>query len=81
MKRILREDMFDVGDEKFLMLLLVMKTENEHGLDLRQRIVIRIGNEIDDAIIDVLAVTKSFFDRRPRDQAAQVAPMHVPAAL
>ena len=31
MKRILREDVLDVGNEQFLMLLLVMKTESEDG--------------------------------------------------
>ena len=32
-ERILREDVLDVGDEQFLMLLLVMNAENEDRLD------------------------------------------------
>ena len=36
-ERILREDVFDVGDEQFLMLLLVMNAENDDRLDLVEK--------------------------------------------
>ena len=52
MKRILREDVFDVGNEKFLMLLLVMETKNENGSISASDRFVRIRNEIDHAFID-----------------------------
>ena len=52
MKRVLREDMFDVGDEQFLMLLLVMNPENDDRLDFIEKFFVRVGKEILDVRID-----------------------------
>ena len=43
MKRILRKHVFDIGDEQFLMLLLVMKTENEYRFDFIEQLFVRLG--------------------------------------
>ena len=40
-KRILREDVFDIGDQQFLMLLFVMKTENEDRFDFIEQLFVR----------------------------------------
>ena len=42
-KRILREDVLDVRDQQFLMLLLVMKTEHEYRFDFSEQLVVRLG--------------------------------------
>ena len=52
MKRILREDVLNVGNEKFLMLLLVMEAENEDALDLGEQRFVCIRDQIDHAFVD-----------------------------
>ena len=49
-ERILREDVFDVGDEQFLMLLLVMKAEGQDRLDFREQRVVGLFNQFDHAV-------------------------------
>jgi hypothetical protein len=41
-KRVLREDMFDVGNEKLLVLLFVMQPQRQHRLDFREKRVVRV---------------------------------------
>ena len=41
MERVLREDVFDIGDEQFLMLLLVMNSEGEDRLDFVEEVLRR----------------------------------------
>ena len=38
MERILREDMFDIGHEQFLMLLFVMNAERDDRLDFVEQV-------------------------------------------
>ena len=45
-KRVLREDMLDVGDEQFLMLLLVMDSKRQNRFDLAKQFLVGIGNQI-----------------------------------
>src|ERR1700730_18784894 len=52
MKRVLRKDVFDVGDKQFLMLLLVMNAEDEERLDFCENFFARVRNEIVDVGID-----------------------------
>jgi len=51
-KRVLREDMFDVGKKKFLVLLLVIETENQDGLDFIERCLIRVREKLSQALVD-----------------------------
>jgi hypothetical protein len=43
-KRVLREHVFDVGDQQFLMLLLMMETENQDWFDFIEQLFVRAGN-------------------------------------
>ena len=51
-ERVLREDVFDVGDEQFLVLLFMMHAENKQWLDLIEQLVVRIGEQIADVRIN-----------------------------
>jgi len=75
-ERVLREDVFDVGDEEFLMLLLVMDPQDHDRLDLAKQFLIRVRDEIVNIGIDRCAIFLCFFNRWPRYEAAEVAPMH-----
>src|SRR5580700_8481871 len=81
MQRILRKNMFDVGDEQFLMLLLVMNPENEDWFDFIEKFVVRVPKEIFDVRIDRSTISTRVFDGGPRDQTAQVAPVHVAGGI
>ncbi len=35
--------MFDIRDQQFLMLLLMMKTENEYRFDFIEQLFVRLG--------------------------------------
>ena len=52
MERVLRENMFDVGNEKLLMLLFVVKTENEHRFHFFEKRFIGFFEQFDHAIVD-----------------------------
>src|SRR6266705_87991 len=75
-ERVLREDVFDVGDEKFLMLLLMMNSKGEDRFDLTKKFFVGARNQIVHVRIDFRAVTLRFFDGRTRNQPAQIPPMH-----
>src|SRR4029077_13953751 len=47
-ERVLREDVFDVGDEKFLMLLFVMNSKCEDRLDFAEQFFIGIYYQVVD---------------------------------
>ena len=49
--------MFDIGDEQFLMLLLMMKAENEDRFDFIEQLFVRVGKQIVDMRIDRCAIT------------------------
>ena len=66
-ERILREDMFDVGDEKFLVLLFVMQPEREDRFNFREERLVRALEQLDHAFIDRLPEAIGFGDRRPRN--------------
>src|SRR5215510_6105607 len=51
-KRILCEHVLDVGDQQFLVLLLMMKTENEYRFNLIEQLFVRSGKEIVNMRID-----------------------------
>jgi hypothetical protein len=42
-ERVLRKDVFDVGNEKLLVLLFVVKAQDQHRLDLREERVVRVA--------------------------------------
>ena len=52
MKRILREDMFDVCDEQLLMLLLVMKAKRHDWLDFVEKLPVGVGKKIVDVRVN-----------------------------
>src|ERR1700724_930597 len=81
MKRVLSKDVFDVGDEQLLMLLLVMNAERNERLKFRQGFFISIRQEIVDVRIDRRTILFRLIDGRSRDQAAQVAPMHIAGGI
>ena len=78
MERVLRENVLDVGDEQFLVLLLVMQADREDRLDFARaaRRPRSSSNSWMCASIDVPEAI-CFCDRRPRDQPAEIAPVHV----
>src|SRR5260370_41204858 len=67
-ERVLREDVFDVSDEKFLMLLLMMNSKGEDRFDLTKKFFVGARNQIVHVRIDFRAVTLRFFDDRTRNQ-------------
>ena len=77
MKRVLREDVLDVGDEQFLVLLLVMHADCEDRLDFLEQFVVRAFEQFLNVCVDRLPEAKGFGHRRTRDQTAQIAPVHV----
>src|SRR6202045_1909804 len=81
MKRILREDMLDVGDEQLLVLLLVMNAENDDRLEFCEKFLVHARQKIIDVLVDRRAIAMCFLDGRSRDQPAQIAPMHVPRGV
>jgi len=76
-ERILREDVLDVGDEEFLMLLFVMKAEREDRFDFREESVVRLFEQPRHALIDRFTKSVGLRHGRPRNQSAEIAPMHV----
>src|SRR5206468_571118 len=42
-KRILRKDVLDIGDQQFLMLLLMMNAENQDRFDYIKQLFVRAG--------------------------------------
>ena len=61
-ERILREHVLDVCDEQFLMLLLMMNTENEDRLDLIGKLLISIGEQTVDVRINRRAIALRLYD-------------------
>src|SRR5437868_2651329 len=70
-ERVLREDVFNVGDEQFLMLLLMMKPEGQDGLDLGNQFLVSVRNKILDTGIDGGAILFRFINCWPRNQSAK----------
>src|SRR5438132_11670520 len=75
-ERVLRENMFDVGDEQLLMLLLVMDSKGQVRFNLAKQFLIGIGNQSINVRIDRDPIFLRFFNRWPRDQSTEVAAMH-----
>src|SRR5436190_5005180 len=71
-KGVLREDVFDVGDEQFLVLFLVMKAQPNDRFCFREKCVIRFIDDLDDTGVDLISIAIRFGDSWPRDQAAKV---------
>src|SRR5947208_17044019 len=66
-ERILREHVLDVCDEQFLMLLLMMNTENEDRLDFIDKLLIGIGKQTVDMRINRRAVALRLLDCMSRN--------------
>src|SRR4051812_39218020 len=54
MQRILREHVLDVGNEQFLVLLLVMNSKNKKRLYLVEQLLVSSRNQIVDVSVDGL---------------------------
>src|SRR5690242_3474436 len=63
-ERILRKNMFDVGDEKLLMLLLVMNSKAQDRLDFVKQIFIGARDELVDLLINRGAIFSRFIYSR-----------------
>ena len=59
------------------MLLLVMNAEREDRFDLGEKFFVGFGKEIVDVGIDRGTIAMRFFNRRPLDQSAQIAAVHI----
>ena len=59
------------------MLLLVMKAERDDRLDLGEQRFISFFDQLTHALIDRFAEPIRFSDGRPRNQSAEIAPVHV----
>src|SRR5207249_476976 len=75
-ERVLRENVFDIGDEQLLMLLFVMNSERKDRFDLTKQSLVGTGNKSVDVRINGSAIFFRFVHRRTRDESAQVASMH-----
>src|SRR5436305_13358881 len=75
-QRILREHVFDIGEEQLLVLLLVVQAEDQDWLNFFQQFVRGGADQLLNVPVNIFAITKRFADRGTRDQAAQVPPMH-----
>src|SRR5215467_9774375 len=64
---ILREDVFDVGDQQFLVLLLVMHSQNQDRLDFFEESFVSGGKKIVDVCADRGSIALCFPDGRTRD--------------
>src|SRR5207245_11145863 len=74
-ERVLREDMFDVGDEQLLMLLLVMDSKGQDRFNLAKQFLIGIGNQSINVWIDRDAIFLRLFIRWLRVHSTVVAGM------
>src|SRR5262249_20301137 len=77
MERVLREDVFDVRDEQFLVLLFMMHPEDENRLDFMEQLFVGIREQSVHARIDGCAVALSLANGWPRDQSPQISLVHV----
>ena len=68
MERILGKDVFDIGHEQFLMLLLVMQADRENRLDLLEQLVVGAFEQLLNVGIDRAPEAIGFRYRRPGDQ-------------
>src|SRR5262249_54469364 len=64
MKGVLGKYVFDVGDQQFLVLLLMMHTKEEERLDFIEQPFASIREEIVDVRVDRCAIALRFADRR-----------------
>ena len=59
--------MFDVGDEKFLVLLFVMQPEREDRFNFREERLVRALEQLDHAFIDRFPESIGLGDGRARN--------------
>ena len=76
-ERILREDMFNIRKQQFLVLLLVMDAENKNRVEFSENLFIRRGNKFIDMRIDRRAVTLRLFNGWTGDQSAEIPSVHI----
>ena len=74
LQRVDREQMLDVGQQQFLMLLFVMQAQcHQHG---KFGIILTVLQMFDDRIVDALAKTQHLLKRRSAEQTALGTRMH-----
>ena len=69
-KRIARQDVFDVHQQQFLMLLLVIEPQFEQPCDFRKHGVVSVVNEFENGVVDVGAIVQHLVEAWPCQQAA-----------
>ncbi len=62
---ILRENVFDVGQEQFLMLLFVVQTQSYDGLNFSELRLITFLEQLADGLIDRVTKVIRLRERRP----------------
>src|SRR5260370_818441 len=67
---IAREDVLDVGEHQFLVLLFMMQAKGHDGGELGQSPLIELPQQVKDMLIDVAAVSIGLLHARARDQPA-----------
>ncbi len=73
-ERIAGEQMFEVGEQQLLMLLLVIQSQDHAGGE--SRVQIRAGEEDLQVLIDVRSIGQHLGDRRSRQQATLWPAVH-----
>ena len=64
-ERILREHVFDICDQQFLMLLFVMSAQNKNCFDFVEQFFVGIRKEVVNVQVDRGAIALRFLDCRP----------------
>src|SRR5205823_11422900 len=80
-ERVLGEDMFNVGEHKLLVLLLVMQAEGEDRFQLLEQGVVSVIDQLHDALIDRFSKAVCFGHGWARDQSAKIASVHVTSGV
>jgi hypothetical protein len=75
---ILRKNMFDVGQEQFLVLLFVVQPQDNQRLHLLVLLVFQALHELKDGIVDVPPILASLGHSWPGYEAAAIPAMHGP---
>ena len=73
--------MFDIGDQQFLMLLLMMETERDSKSEIRPLLICYAVDQQRHSFIDMMSITIDFLECRARKETALRAWMHGTRAL
>src|SRR5438094_3260953 len=66
-ERILSKHVLDIGDEQFLVLLLMMHAQDEDWLDFAEQLFVSIGKQIVDMRVNPGAIALCLSYSRPRN--------------